>query len=898
VEESLQPRPLLPQVSSLQDFYADGTTRIREKFEASGDALALVRERTALVDSVASSLYTAYFSPDLAEPQDFSLLAVGGYGRQELFPFSDIDLLFVSTSQQVLDCFREPIATFVRALWDLKMRVGHSVRTVVECGQLHQDNLQFNISVLDVRHLAGDVHLFETLRSRVIPHLVARDHEDLVRNLIDVTLRRRERHGNTIFQLEPNIKEAPGGLRDYHVARWLALIQEMTESRGWPKTGLLWPADVQESLDQSWQFLSAVRCFLHHQRGRDDNLLTYELQEKAASLGLGADSSGPSEPSLWMRNYFLHTRSVDRFTTRLIEDAVYPRSSLYSIFQDWRSRLSNTEFSVIRGRIFPRLPVPALNGLESVLSLFEMVARHGLSLSRESGTWVEEFLGSARREAGSSQENSAPLSCSRLWAAFRRVLALPNSAGALRMMHSTGMLTALFPEFGAIDALVIRDFYHRYTVDEHSFRAIQNVCSLRQDSQSPRGETAEQAAGGWIQRLGALYSELEQPDLLSFALLFHDVGKGMDAPEHVQGSLRAVEGICNRMGLDLPDAETVLFLIGRHLEMSFTITRRDIFDPDTIRSFAEKVGTPERLKMLCLFTYADIKAVNQEALTPWKAEMLWQLFTMTFNYLSRSLDEDRFSVGGPVTAKVSRVRSLVQAVNGSGELNAFLDGFPRRYVETHSPEEIAEHFMLARRISEAPVQVRVRRFANSCELTIATPDRPYIFAFVTGTLAAWGMDILKAEAFANGAGIALDFLRFHDLHRTLELNPSEVPRLEQNLVDILTGRVQFQQLLAGRVWKRPRTEVKIKVPSQITFEDAASRRCTLLEVVAQDQPGLLYAVTSALADFGCNIELALIDTEAQKAIDVFYLTASGGKLGWDLQEAIRIALLKQLSGAV
>jgi [protein-PII] uridylyltransferase len=898
VKQSLEPRPPLLQVSSLAEVSADRSMQVRERFEATGDALTCVHSRAALVDSLVSCLYAAFISPDPAEPRDFCLLAVGGYGRQELFPFSDVDLLFISTSQRTLEGLREPIAAFVRALWDLKMRVGHSVRTVTECGQLQVDNLEFSISLLDVRHLAGDIHLFGVLHSQVIPHLVARDQQDLVRNLIDVTLRRHEKHGNTIFQLEPNIKEAPGGLRDYQVARWLALIQEMTESREWPKAGALWPPEAQEGLHKSWEFLSAVRCFLHNERGRDDNLLTYELQERASSLALEGNSSAAGDPAGWMRKYFRHTRSIHRFATRLIEDAVYPRSSLYGIFQDWRSRLSNTEFSVIRGRIFPRLPAPGLQGVEFVLSLFEMVARHGLNLSREAETWVREFLVNARREAGLLEGNSAALTCPGTWPAFRRLLALPSSAMALRMMHSLGMLTALFPEFRAIDALVIRDFYHRYTVDEHSFMAIQNVCSLRPDRQTPRGETGEQALGGWTQRLGALYSELERPDLLSFALLFHDVGKGMDAPEHVQGSLRAAEEICNRLGLDLPDVEAVLFLIGRHLEMSSTITRRDIFDPDTVRLFGETVRTPERLKMLCLFTYADIKAVNPEALTPWKAEMLWQLFTMTFNFLSRSLDEDRFSVGGPATAKVSRVLSLINPVTSSGELNTFLDGFPKRYIESYSPEDIAGHFALARGISEAPVQVRVRRLTNSCELTVATPDRPYLFAFITGTLAAWGMNILKAEAFANRAGITLDVLRFHDLHRTLELNPSEVPRLEQNMVDVLTGQVQLQQLMTGRVWKRARSEAKIKVPSQIRFDDAASRRCTLLEIVAQDQPGLLYIVSSALADYQCNIEVALVDTEAQKATDVFYLTASEHKLGWDLQEAIRIALLKKLSGAV
>jgi [protein-PII] uridylyltransferase len=835
------------------------------------------------------------FGPDLKGPENVCLVAVGGYGRQELFPCSDVDLLFVSTTQRTIDLMREPIAALVRQLWDLRMRVGHSARTLAECGQLQPDNLEFNVSLLDVRYLAGSTQLFEELRSRTIPHMVARDQHDLVRNLIDVTLRRHEKHGNTIFQLEPNIKEAPGGLRDYHVGRWLALIEEMANSRSQPWTRDLEPPRVEEELGRSWRFLSAVRCFLHYQRGRDDNLLTYDVQDEAARLGLGVGAKETSAPGTWMRNYFIHARLLYRRANRLIEDAQYPRSSLYGVFLDWRSRLSNSNFSVIRGRIFPRSTAPGPEGLASVLGLFEMVARHGLELSREAETWVEDFLANVQFGASDSLEHWAAQLPAPIWPPFRSILALPRSAAALRAMHALGLLTALFPELKAIDALVIHDFYHRYTVDEHSFMAIQSLCELRRGKRHVTGDHADGPLGEWIQRFASLYSEIEQPELLSLALLFHDVGKGMEPSDHVEGSLQAARAVCTHLSLDAPGTEIVLFLIARHLDMSATIMRRDIFDPDTVRSFADRVGESEKLKMLCLFTYADVRAVNPEALTPWKAEMLWQLYTMAFNHLSHSLDEDRFSAAGPAVDKIARVASQTASIAGSNELNVFLDGFPKRYLETHSPEEISEHFTLAQQLPNTPVEVRIRRRANDSELTIITADRPYLLATITGVLAGWGMNILKADAFANRAGIALDVLRFHDVHRTLDLNASERTRFEDSLSGVLTGQVALQQVMAGRVRRRVPSDVKVKVPAQITFEESASRRCTLLELIAQDHPGLLYQVSSTLAGLGCNIEVALIDTEAQRAIDVFYLTAGGQKLSRKQQDAIRSALLVHLS---
>jgi [protein-PII] uridylyltransferase len=347
-----------------------------------------------------------------------------------------------------------------------------------------------------------------------------------------------------------------------------------------------------------------------------------------------------------------------------------------------------------------------------------------------------------------------------------------------------------------------------------------------------------------------------------------------------------------RLGLVEADRATVRSLIVSHLEMSATLQRRDIFDPETVRAFAGRIETTERLKMLTLLTYADIKSVNPEALTPWKTELLWQLYASTANYLARSADEERLWPTVTATSPADKVLPLLPPSVDREGVDRFLEGFPRRYLATHSPEEIASHLDLAGRLAEEPAQVRLRTLGSLYELTVITLDRPFLFASITGTLAAWGMSILKADAFANAAGVVLDTFRFGDLYRTLELNPSEAERLKSNLVDVLAGKMELAKLLSGRLHAATGQKPKVTIPTHVRFDDSSSSHSTLLELITYDHPGLLYQVSSLLAQFGCNIEIALIDTEGEKVIDVFYLTAQHRKLPPELQEAIKKALLK------
>jgi [protein-PII] uridylyltransferase len=854
--------------TELRELYAKESARLKENFAATREGSSFLAGRTEMVDSVARRAWREIISSDPEGPKDFALIALGGYGRKWLFPYSDIDLLFLHAGDKTEAKIKEPIRHFSHELWDLRLKLSPASRTLGECDRLDPDNLEFAIALLDCRYLAGDRQLFARLHDVVIPKLVARESQVFLTRLAELARSRHAKFGGTPFHLEPNVKDGPGGLRDYNVAYWLALISAIAKERGWPEQPTFFASSQRTKLTSAAEFLSSARCFLHFRHSRDDNVLGWDAQSEAAAARIGVASSVELSASDWMRIYFSHARTVYRVCTQLLSEIPAERPSLYRQFQTMRSRLSNAEFSVADDMVFLRQPED-LTDPQLILRVFRFLARHGLSLSSVAEAQIERALPSLVAD---------PPKGSELWHVLQEILLGPHAADALRAMHSLGVLTILLPEFEGIDSLVVRDYSHRFTVDEHTFVAIENLHALRQ-SQSK-----------WDQRYAELLEELEQPDLLYLAILLHDTGKGAKNGDHVRASLRLAEAALDRLDLDTLDRESVIFLVGKHLEMSAAL-RRDIFDPETVRTFAAKVETPERLKMLCLLTYADIKAVNPEALSPWKAENIWQLYIATANRLNRSLDQ-RFHVDAHDEV-LEHLRTLAPATGKHVE--TFLEGLPRRYLLTHAAGDVFAHADMATKLGNDPVQVDLRRGRHWYELILVTPDRPFLFATMAGILAAWGMNIVKASAFSNQAGIVVDTFYFTDTFRTLELNLSEWERFKVSIHDALLGKLDLERMLRDRLRAKQKRAPKVKVETQIHFDDTCSAHSTLVEVIAQDQPGLLYRVSSQFAREKCNIEIALIDTEGETAIDVFYLTSGGAKLGVEQRERLRSALVAELS---
>ncbi|MFZ1007842.1 MAG: [protein-PII] uridylyltransferase [Candidatus Sulfotelmatobacter sp.] len=853
-------------ISELRGSLAEESARIALDFAATGDGRAAVLQRTRLVEDLLKRLWRGIVSPDDASPKGFALVATGGFGRSWLFPYSDIDLLFLYADRASEETHKDAVRRFSQEVWDLKLKLSPASRTLSECDRFDPNNTEFTISLLDCRYLAGDRELFARLHDKTIPRLVMREAKPLLQGLAEVTRERHGKFGNTVFHLEPNLKETPGGLRDYNVACWLALIPAMDKLRDWPDTSSL-RAGVRKQLDAALEFLMAARCFLHFRYGRDDNSLSWEAQDEAAARKIGASDAAELTAADWMRIYFGHARAVQRTVTQLLEETPEAWSSVRRQFQGWRAKASHPDFSVVDGMIFLQQSA-SLQDPEMLLRLFHFMAAHGFRLSTTTEHRIEQALPALA---------VTPPRGAELWLYLQETLLQPHAAEALRAMHFLRLLTLLLPELKPIDSLVVRDFYHRFTVDEHSILAIESLHRLS------RGKSE------WDKRYAELLGELEDPELLYLTLLLHDTGKGVPGRSHVEASLEIAAHCMDRLDLEENERAVVMFLIENHLEMSAQL-RRDIFNPETVAAFAEKVGTPERLKMLCLLTYADIKAVNPEALTPWKAENVWQLYIASANYLNRSADQ---RVHGDASGeKLARIRSLAP-VTGA-KFKDFVEGFPQRYLRVHSAEEVMQHMGMAEGLGNDPLQVDLKRGRHWYELTLVTKDRPSLFATVTGVLAAWGMNIVKANAFSNEAGTVVDTLYFTDRFRTLELNLSEWERFKKSVAAVLAGEADLDRMLRERQRSEKHTSTKVKVETRIDFDDTASSTSTLLQVIAQDRPRLLHRISSCLSHQRCNIEIALIDTEGQMAIDAFYLTSGGKKLTAEHQKNVEKGLLQEL----
>lgn len=816
----------------------------RELAEASGrgeGGRAAMRQYSHRMDALIQQLYAE--AGALTHP--VAVFALGGYGRRELCLHSDIDLLvlFGGTIGQEGERF---LHAFLNPLWDLGFTLGHHVREVAEGAALDADNPEFLLALTDARPVVGDATLLDQFLG--LSNLAGTNSRTL-EALKALIAERHGRFNDTLYQLEPDVKEAPGGLRDLFGAQTIAKLTDPAL--------LAQGGSGARTLEDAEEFLLRVRSVLHLETGRNHNVLSHELQERVADRMAYAGATPSQQVERFMGDYFRHARAIDRSLRWALRAAPLP------IGRNLVRAADGIRFIDAR---------EAAERPETWLALFEAAIDGGCSVADDARACVEQNAGRFPPEAffPTRAHREALL-------AFLRPR--PGLYARLSEMHDCGLLGQMFPEFKAINCRVVRDFYHKYTVDEHTLLTIRNLERLTANPGRER------------ERFGRLLAELQHPELLVLALLYHDVGKWTD-DDHAAESARMAAQMLDRLELDADRRADVDFLVREHIKMSLVAFRRDTEDPEIVRQFAQFVGVEERLKMLCLMTLADVEAVSRETLTPWKEELLWRLYVDTYNHLTLTYGDE----------VIDREQSLHSALLdhrpadlSADEIAAFLEGLPRRYLQLFPPEAVYRHVQLSRDLAPDAIQAWLSRVDSGWELTVLTHDRPFLFSNIAGVLSSFGMDILRGFAFTKPNGLIVDMFHFTDNERFLELNEEGEGELLKTLTGVVLGRADIAVRLHGREQGAFRRKLPGFAPV-VHCDNESSRRYTILEIIAEDCLGLLYRVSRAMSESGCDVDLVLIGTEGRRAIDVFHVTRDGAKLTAAQQLEVTDNLQRVLEG--
>lgn len=781
---------------------------IEEEFRASGDASRVERALTSARDALAADAYRAAI--ELSLPQEGAMLATGAYGRGDTFPYSELDVLLVLESGKQANAAKAIVPDFVRRLWNAGLRVNFASLTLDECIRAAEDGADPAIGMLAHRFLAGERALYEKLSVRLGPALEA-GKQKIAAQLVERAQARHARFQNTPNHAEPDCKDAPGGLEDLRLWEQLTILHPDRAGR-------------TEQLDRAAAAVSRARCFLHYHTGGDHNLLTFEAQEALAGQGFTPDT------------YFRSARVIFNEAQRAIEAGEKSRTSLLENFREYRSRLSNEDFTVSRGRLFLRNPSQLSTDPVLVFRMLEFISRHGVPASAE----TERRLEAARDAFAGYGAQKQPV-----WQQFRGVLAGPYAGMALRTLDATGLMELLFPEWGASEFRALPDAPHPYMPGEFALRAIEVVLQLPSAANAERRQFAQ------------LLAEADDVTPLLLALLFHASGPG--------------EGMA-RLQMPEDSQRTVEFLVKHQGDLAEAIAGRDVTDPATAHLLAEAAGTIERLKLLTLSTYARVVAGRSDAKLPWRLEQLSRVYGAAQRELMRALEADR-----------------IQQVPETLPANAaFIKGFPQRYLRAHSDAEIQSHLELFERSRPTGVAVRLEPLETAYRLTVVARDKPFLFASFAGAISTFGLDILKAEAFANSTGTILDTFVFADPKRMLQQNPSEADRLTDLIQRIALGKTDVQRLMRGH----PLPEARKRTAAPLVeFDSEACPTATLVEIATDDRPGLLYSLATVFSSSACNIDVVLVDTKGHRAIDVFYVAQEGRKLSPEVQSALRERLL-------
>ncbi|MEZ5670627.1 MAG: [protein-PII] uridylyltransferase [Alphaproteobacteria bacterium] len=844
----------------LKEALAAGEAEIKARFMAEPQGDTAVHARAYLIDQIVRLVHD--FAADILHPvanptagERLSVVAVGGYGRGELAPFSDIDLLFLRPYKQT-PRGEQVVESMLYLLWDLGFKVGHATRSVAECIRLGKADGTISTALLEARWIWGDQQLFQELRKRYRADLTQGAAREFVEMKLAERSARHARMGDSRYVLEPNIKDGKGGLRDLHTLGWIAKfvygveqIDQLVDKKALTRKEAATFARAQS-------FLWTVRCLLHYLAGRAEERLTFEIQpEIAARLGY-TDHAGTSGVERFMKRYFLTAKEVGDLTR--IFCATLEAEQTKSRFRIPRLRLRRDEFGgfgLDNGRLTHVEADTFLADPRNLLRLFRVAQRHEVDIHPRALQLVSRNLKLVDKALREDEE------ANRL---FLEMLTAPDPEPTLRRLNEAGVFGRFVPEFGRIVAQMQYNMYHVYTVDEHTIYAIGILSRIE------RGELADE-----LPLASELIGKIVSRRVLYVAVLLHDIAKGRGG-DHSELGAKVARRLCPRLGLNAEETETVAWLVLYHLVMSETAFKRDLGDPKTIEDFVRLVQSPERLRLLLVLTVADIRAVGPQVWNGWKASLLRELYHVALEAMVGGLEVD--TAGERVARKLATLRERLADWPQADFDEHVARGFAAYWL-SYDIDTLASHARMVRaaEIEDLPlaVQTRVDKARAVTEITVYTFDQHGLFSRIAGALTVAGADVVDARIHTLNNGRALDTFWVQDTLTGTGTpaafdRPDRLAKLSSYLEQSFRGRLRVKKVMSERSFQ-PRRNRVFKLEPRVLIDQKASATCTVIEVNGIDRPGLLYALTRALSERNTIIRSAKISTFGERAVDVFYV---------------------------
>ncbi|MBI5395308.1 MAG: [protein-PII] uridylyltransferase [Verrucomicrobia bacterium] len=882
-------------------FFKQEEDRLLKLHRAGGGGREVARLRSAMMDAVLRRMFErglAHYEEEHpgAKRPPMALVALGGYGRGELNPFSDVDIMGLHAAgrrtQRGNPFLQAVYDGVVLLLYDSGLKVGYCARTVKECVEQANKDLESKTALIEARLLSGDAALFGEFQQTVQRQCVQPGVDDYIEARMRDQAERHRKFGDTVFLQEPNIKSGCGGLRDFQNLLWMSLfkhgVQTLPELE---ERKFLTPVERQ-ALEAAYDFLLRVRTELHYVTDRPVDVLTLALQAPVAD-GMGyADADLLRRIERFMRDYYRHARSIFQLTNALAlrmslkPPGYFERLGIHVPMLRLGRKTERLDGFVVRGdMIEPESPEIFRDDPLRLMRVFRLAQQRQAVFAPELQTMIREQLGLV---------NDAFRANDRARETFLAILAETGNVGRIaRMMHEVGFLGQYLPEFAPLDALVQHEFFHRYTADEHTLLTLERL------------DAVAGATGGPELQYQRLLRECTRPELLYLALLLHDCGKAANAPAHTEVSIELTHRVADRLALDEPGRETLVFLVRHHLDFHDVSQRRDLDDADAIVDFAKVVENRARLDMLLVFTYADMTGTSADVWNEWRNSLLWELYLKTRGELvagaeSQALQEQR----------LQELQDDVRARSGvpADEVDAHFREMQRRYFLTFTPDEMLQHLDIIHAFMEQVTgspgnQLRpVVRWADKpdrgyTQVVVCTWDREGLFSKICGSFSYAAVNILSANAYSRYDGVVLDIFNVADVEGRVVDDPEQRDTFEKTLNDVFNRGENLDRLLARhRPGRRAGRVPQGVVPTQVTVDLHASRTRTVVEVQAEDRLGLLYTIAQALARNGLDINLARISTEKGAAFDTFYVVDLNGDKATDAGwlEHVRIELARAI----